>query len=54
VLDVFLNPLEIGLVILNRVIPEIHLLKLRASFEVIQVVHVLYIIAFAVKDLKVL
>ena len=53
-LYILLDSLKVSWVILNRVVIEINLLQLGTPFQVVEVINILYIVAFTVQYLQVL
>ena len=53
-LYILLDSLEVSWIILNRVVIEINLLQLGTPFQVVEVINILYIVAFTVQYLQVL
>jgi hypothetical protein len=52
-LNIFLDSLEISLIVLDWVVIEIDFLQLGASFQVVEVVNILNVVALTVKYLQV-
>jgi hypothetical protein len=52
-LNIFLDSLEVSLIVLDWVVIEIDFLQLSASFQVVEVVNILNVVALTVKYLQV-